>query len=350
MHSLTEMEQGDQVAGRTVCSGTVEGASGDDPSSRTPASPAVTAERFGVRVIFAAEPHPKSGRRRRFALLFAILSLAAGGGWLHARLASADTPPTEPKQAPLPVAPAPAGTELAPAPAPKRHRPHPPGEAEATEVARRLELVPMPEESNFVVTRHAAPAPDPRLSAAWMALLHGDPAAAIGGYEEVLAATPENRQALLGIAAVEARRGEAARARRAYLRLLQRDPADPLALAGLLELEPAGDPTARVRRLKQLIARHPDIASLHSAIGNVYAGEERWLDAERAYAQARMIEQRAGLLDPQTNFNLAVALDHQGKKSEARARYEEALIGARQGSPAFDAEAAEARLRALSEI
>lgn len=347
MRWLMEREQdASQVAGCAVCNGIVDGASGDD-LSRAPA-PSAAAERFGARVVFTA---PTGSRRRSvFAVLFGLLSLAAGGGWLYARLANAASAPTELKQAPLPVAPASRGADPGPAPAPERHRPHPPAEARAADVARRFEVIPMPQESDFVVKRHAAPPPDPRLSAAWMALLHGDPVAAIGGYEEVLADVPESRQAFLGIAAVEAQRGESARARRSYLRLLERDPADPLALAGLLELEPAGDPAARERRLKQLISRHPDIAPLHSAIGNLYAGEERWLDAERAYAQARTIEQRAGLNDPQTNYNLAVALDHLGNRGEARARYEEALIGARQGRPVFDAGAAEARVRALSEI
>ena len=85
-----------------------------------------------------------------------------------------------------------------------------------------------------MATRKPAPAVDPNVDAGYQAYQAGDLATARTGYERALSTDPTNRDALLGLAAVETRAQNIAAAETLYRRLLRADPRDPHAQAGLL--------------------------------------------------------------------------------------------------------------------
>lgn len=191
-----------------------------------------------------------------------------------------------------------------------------------------------------------SPAVDPALAAAYQALQAGALNAAEKHYRSLLARQERNRDALLGLAAIAAKRNQPEVARGYYRRVLELDPRDPMATAGLLALErPAWDPAAVESRLKTLIAGQPEAAVLHFSLGNHYADQSRWGEARQAYFQAFKY-------DP-TNadyaYNLAVSLDHLDAPRLAGQYYRRALALAETRPAAFDRSAVQARLRELGQ-
>jgi Flp pilus assembly protein TadD len=152
---------------------------------------------------------------------------------------------------------------------------------------------------------------DPLVEQAYQAFQRNDLAAARDGYQRALAREPTNRDALLGLAAIDVRSGELNSAEARYLKLLEIDPRDSHAVASLITLRGQLDPVASESRLKSFIATQPEAALLHFSLGNQYAQQSRWTEAQAAYFKAYSV-------DPENAdyaFNLAVSLDqlHQGK-------------------------------------
>src|SRR6266581_2488542 len=75
---------------------------------------------------------------------------------------------------------------------------------------------------------------DPALEQAYQAFLRNDLAAAREGYQRVLAREPANRDALLGLAAIDVRGGHLDAAESRYLKLIEIDPRDSQAVASLI--------------------------------------------------------------------------------------------------------------------
>ncbi len=162
-------------------------------------------------------------------------------------------------------------------------------------------------------------------------------------YQAILDREPFNRDALLGHAAVAMRQGHAEQALDTYMKLLERDPRDPLALAGLISLRGQQQPSQSLARIQQLIVSNPDVAGLHFVLGNLYAGQSRWAYAQQAYFKAYSGEPE----HPEYLFNLAVSLDHLGKKTQSLQFYRMAVDRAKQRPVKFSAEAVNARIGAL---
>jgi len=89
----------------------------------------------------------------------------------------------------------------------------------------------------------------PAVQNGYTALQSGDLATARQQYDLALLQDPNNRDALLGAAAVALRENDGRQASGNYLRLLELDPNDPEALAGLAELRP-GDLQANEIKLR----------------------------------------------------------------------------------------------------
>ncbi|HMM46431.1 MAG TPA: tetratricopeptide repeat protein [Thiobacillaceae bacterium] len=184
--------------------------------------------------------------------------------------------------------------------------------------------------------------PDPQ------ALLLGDAYAAYqrGAFDEAQrlygqAATRGNSvDALLGLAAVASVQHRDTDARDLYREVLALDPHNAAAQAALLDLSGSADPAAAESRLKTMIERTP-APQLYQTLGNLYADQGRWSEAQDAYFKAYQ-----GAPDhADYAFNLAVALDQLHQYPAARSYYEKALT---QGSThRFDRAAAEARLQQL---
>ncbi len=185
---------------------------------------------------------------------------------------------------------------------------------------------------------------DPLVEQAYQAFQRNDLAAARDGYQRALAREPTNRDALLGLAAIDVRSGQLNSAEARYLRLLEIDPRDSHAMAALITLRGQLDPVASESRLKNLIVSHPESALLHFSLGNQYALQSRWSEAQAAYFKAHSV-------DPENAdyaFNLAVSLDqlHQGKL--ALEFYQRALALTGQRAASFNPAHARLRVQELS--
>src|SRR5690349_8848485 len=185
---------------------------------------------------------------------------------------------------------------------------------------------------------------DPLVEQGYQAFQRNDLTAARDSYQRALAREPRSRDALLGLAAIDLRNGELESAESRYLKLLEIDPRDSQAVAGLVTLRGRLDPVASESRLKTLLATQPEAAHLHFSLGNQYAQQSRWNEAQAAYFKAYSI-------DPENAdyaFNLAVSLDQLRQKKPALEYYQRALALATKRPATFDPAQARARVQELS--
>jgi Tfp pilus assembly protein PilF len=185
---------------------------------------------------------------------------------------------------------------------------------------------------------------DPFVEQGYQAFQRNDLAAARDSYQKALAREPYNRDALLGLAAIDVRSGQLETAEARYLRVLEADPRDSQAVAALVSLRGRLDPVASESRLKTLIANQPDVSQLHFSLGNQYAQQSRWSEAQSAYFKAYS-------LDPENAdfaFNLAVSLDQLRQKKPALEYYQRALSLTAKRPASFDSAQARTRVQELS--
>lgn len=184
----------------------------------------------------------------------------------------------------------------------------------------------------------------PQIETGYAALQSGDLAAARVAYRRALDEEPLNRDALLGMAAVERYARRDAQAASYLESLRSAHPGDAHAVAGLIALAAESlDPARTASRLKALLASNPDAPSLHLLLGNQYARQSRWAEAQQAYMQAH--EGDPG--NPDVAFNLAVSYDRLEQPARAREFYSRALGLAGGRAATF---APETALRRLQEI
>jgi tetratricopeptide (TPR) repeat protein len=184
---------------------------------------------------------------------------------------------------------------------------------------------------------------DPLIEKAYDAFQRNDLAVARENYERVLVREPNNRDALLGLAAIDLRTGNVETAGTRYVRLLELDPRDPYAVAGLTALRGQLDPVRSESRLKTLISNQPAATQLYFALGNEYAQQARWSDAQAAYFKAYSADPE----NPDYAFNLAVSLDQLRQKKPALEYYQRALALAMTRPVSFDRDQAQARVQEL---
>ena len=204
-----------------------------------------------------------------------------------------------------------------------------------------------PEPSIRIGHSHESDAIDPILLAAWQAYRNGDYDTSLQRYGEVLRKDaqnnqPPNRDALLGMAAIAQRRSQDASAAQYYSQVLALDPRDPDAHAGMSSL--LGATVGTESRLKLLLAQRPEAAALHFALGNHYAGQSRWGDAQQAYFSACALESD----NAQFAFNLAVSLDHLGQGILAAQHYRRAMQLDTASNTGFDRAQTQVRLDELA--
>lgn len=185
---------------------------------------------------------------------------------------------------------------------------------------------------------------NPYVQSGYSAYEAGDLAKARADYEQALREEPGNRDALLGLAALDVRAGRYESAEALYLRVLQVDPRDPEAQAALLSLRAGrSDPLATESRVKSLLANDPDTPALNFTLGNQLAQQERWADAYPQYLKAYAAEPD----NADYAYNVAVCLDHLHRPREAADYYQRALALARTRGASFDTAAAQARVNQL---
>jgi tetratricopeptide (TPR) repeat protein len=186
---------------------------------------------------------------------------------------------------------------------------------------------------------------NPVIAHGYQALMEGDLATAQRDYAQVLKSEPKNIDALHGLAAIDIRQGRFDAAENHYLRALESDPKDAAAQAGLIGLRGQVDPVQSESRLKILLAGQPDSPFLNFALGNLYARQGRWNEAQQAYFRAYSGDPD----NPDYQFNLAISLDQLRQPKLALQYYQGALAAAAQRPAAFDKNQATGRVRELQQ-
>ena len=246
-----------------------------------------------------------------------------------AATAAAPATPAAPSAAQPPPAPS-----AAPAPRPA-FDPAPRAAAPAQSAPRQIERAPV---------QARAPQVHPRVDGGYNAYLAGDLAAARAQYQEALRDDGGNRDALLGLAAVDVRTGRHESAEATYLRLLQVDPSDAYAQAGLIALRSARlDPLVTESRVKSMLAADPGANVLHFTLGNQLAQQGRWAEAQQEYFKAFA----ANPDNADFAYNVAVSLDHLRQTNLALDYYRRAIALAEKGGASFDLAAARTRAAQL---
>ena len=334
------------------------------PPQRPPVEAAAerAASQEAVRNAFAAKRTPPPNRTMLWVALGVSALAATGiGGWLwwqlnavgSSSLAARPTATSPIGAAPQIAAPAaghvtpPAGmTPLAAAPAEprddsqhaaipeRRASPIPGTTAAATSAAEN--------ESPIRISRGELRVP-PALARAYEQFQANDLAGARQSYEQVLKNDRKNIDALLGLAAIALRENNPAAAETLYLKVLEADPKDASAQAGLINLRGQADPSAAESRLKGLLATQPDSPTLNFALGNLYAGQRRWPEAQLAYFNAHTADPG----NPDYLFNLAASLDQMHLPKIALDYYKGALTASTGRRPAFDPDLVRARIAEL---
>jgi tetratricopeptide (TPR) repeat protein len=197
-----------------------------------------------------------------------------------------------------------------------------------------------------VVPSRLPPQVHPKVASGYSAYLAGDLAAARTLYQEALREDGANRDALLGLAAIDVRSGRHEAAEATYLRLLQADPNDAHAQSGLIALRSGRlDPLATESRVKSLLAADPGANVLHFTLGNQLAAQGRWAEAQHEYFKAFAAEPD----NADFAYNLAVSLDHLRQSGLALEYYRRAIALAEKRGASFDLTAARERAAQLGD-
>ncbi len=185
------------------------------------------------------------------------------------------------------------------------------------------------------------PEPDANLARGHSSLQRGETELARRDFEQALQRDQNNTDALLALAAIAHRQGRPADAENLRQRALVANPSDPAAQAAALNGPSAeADPQTTESRLKTLLSSQPDSAPLNFALGNLYARQSRWAEAQQVYFNAVAADGD----NPDYLFNLAVSLDHLRQARLAAQHYRLALEASAKRPAAFDRNKTEKRL------
>ena len=254
-----------------------------------------------------------------------------------------------PTIAALPIAPlaAASGTVRATTPAAEDDKDDdstPPGARTPAPARRAASPAASPTESEAPIRVTRAPLKvNPALMRGFDAFNRGDLALAQSEYERAQKADPRNTDVLHGLAAIAVRQGRLDQAESLYRRIAEADPHDSVAMSALINMRGQIDPGAAESRLKSLAADQPELAAPHFSLGNLYARNGRWNEAQQAYFRAYTAEPD----NPDIIYNLAISLEHLRQNKLAAQYYGQAIAAAQTRTAGFDKVQAATRLRTL---
>jgi tetratricopeptide (TPR) repeat protein len=324
------------------------------PASATAPEPAAAAtrrDREGAKTVFAAKqaegaaatPAPAPGRKKAIiaVVVGAVVLAAAGGGYVWYEINKVPVARGPLPVAPRPVTPAKVDEAVPPvamlkpdsaAATPERTKPEPKAAEKLVMNLLNESNAPRPTPPLKLARTIDPPRVSPQVSAGYDALKRGDSAAARKHYEAAVSADSTSLDAHLGLATAAARTGDAEVARRHYRRALELDPKNSSAVAGLAALSDFTRTDGLEEQLRADITRHPQSAALHFTLGNLYASQARWNEAQAAYFEAYRYDPDSADLA----YNLAVSLDHLGQARLAAEFYQRALAAAKTQAAQFD--------------
>jgi Tfp pilus assembly protein PilF len=329
-----------------------------------------SADRQAARNVFSAKKSPGLQGSIWIILgigVLAVLGLIAYFWWQlqsvsKGTLAPVTQSPANANTTPLPPLPAPVQTPTYTAPiTPEYAKPLPQNAEPQRSPAIAAQPAPdFPQERTFrprsprtdsmpdrterpVQLKRSPQKPTATIENAYDALQAGKLDEAKQGYEQVLRSDPKNTDALLGMATLFATLGQTEWAHAYYLRALESDPTDATAQAGLINTRGLASPENSESRLKTALASQPDSSTLLFALGNLYARQNRWSEAQQAYFRAYSTEpDNADFV-----YNLAVSLDHLRQNRLAIQYYQMALNAAQSRHKSFDSNQVNERIRQL---
>lgn len=175
-----------------------------------------------------------------------------------------------------------------------------------------------PEEPTLMDPQTTAPA-EPLLMNAYLAYRSGKLDEARQRYLAIFEKDARNPDVLLGLGAIAQQQGANRLAAQYFGRVLLLDPRNAAANAGMAAL--SADEDYSESRMKNLLREQSNSTVLHFALGNLYARQSRWGEAQQAYFNAHRLEPG----NAESAFNLAVSLEHLGMKSLAAHYYRHAM-------------------------
>ena len=319
-----------------------------DTAPSAASSPAAASSADNARIagqnLFSAKsrssPLARASMNRNLliALGGTVLLLSAGAGYVWYTL-SATQPfhPATPIAKPV-VAPTPQNNLVPEIVSPQEAPPKPAGTARLAHAAK----APQARKNNRVlVEQHRDEPIDPLLNNAYLAYRSGKFEQAQQLYQEALKLDEHNIDAILGLGVIAQRLGKDSLAAHYYAQALALDPRNAVANAGMSALTTDGN---RNSRLKTLLNEQQDSSSLHFALGNRYAEQSRWAEAQQAYSNAYRLEPN----NAELAFNLAISLERLGQKKSAAQYYQRALQLDPQQSAGIDHKQISQRIEDLS--
>ncbi|MDD2686118.1 MAG: tetratricopeptide repeat protein [Gallionella sp.] len=159
---------------------------------------------------------------------------------------------------------------------------------------------------------------DPALQEAYDAYRAGKLTQAEQLYRVLYQKDSRNPDVLLGLAAIAQQHGDNNSAAQYYMRVLQLDPRNAIANSGMAAISTEGNSESR---LKSLLREQGNSPALNFALGNVYASQSHWSEAQQSYFTAASLDPN----NAEFSFNLAVSLDHLGQTKLAAQYYRRAI-------------------------
>jgi tetratricopeptide (TPR) repeat protein len=182
----------------------------------------------------------------------------------------------------------------------------------------------------------------PAVETAYQSFTAGDLPNAQRQYEAALRQDPNSRDALLGLAMVHTRQTQGAQAASYYLRMLELDPNDATAVAGLVSMR-SGEAAQSEGRLKAILNTNPEAGPVLFALGNLYAQQSRWPEAQQTFFRAYS----AAPDNADYAYNLAIGLDRLNQGRLALTYYQRALTLSQDKAASFDRNALRIRMQEL---
>jgi len=266
--------------------------------------------------------------------------------------APVEAPPAETQvaAAPVPAKPVPPKAEIS--------KPAPPGERGMPTIAesspaRMLSPPISVRRSEFdlagvgdqVQVREVSKSARSNVAAGYEALIRGSYDTALGFYDEALKEEPNSVLALLGRGAALQKLGRGQEAQSAYEQVLKLDPQSREALTNMTVVIGERAPQDALTRLLELEREYAVFSPIKAQIGLAYA-------KMGSLPQALDYFRRALALSPETvmyHYNMALVLDHMGRREQAVASYERVLasISAGRSPPDLSGPEIERRVRFL---
>ncbi|WP_124948754.1 tetratricopeptide repeat protein [Sulfuriferula thiophila] len=182
------------------------------------------------------------------------------------------------------------------------------------------------------------------LQLAWQAYQAGEYDLARTRYEQVMDGD-HNVDVQLGLAAIAVQQHRNEFAIRHYQQVLMLEPRNTTALAALAMLAGERHAPEMEAKILQQLAMQPS-AALQFSLGNLYADQQRWREAEAAYFESYQADNR----NADYAYNLAVSLDYLRLYSAAVTYYQKARDALPASGGHIDALRLNKRIQQLQEV